>query len=145
MLELSNDRVIVDGYFAAPESFLDEKLLSKMVKGMSITGTEKVDVPDMDRYIERYYKVLNQSYTAQVSPGLYPSCSGCPMGCIKSRVGEIGGNVLLHSLVVCQYAEPIYSDISVVFSCLNSLGYDYTHEDIENLPKLIEAVLKDLS
>lgn len=143
--ELDKNKIVVDGYFISPESFLDEKLSSKQISGFCVTGTEKIELNNFEKYDETYYKVLNQSFRSQVSPGLYPSCTGCPMGCIKSKVGEIGGNVLLHSLVVCQYAEPIYSDIGVVFSCLNCLGYDYTHEDIENLPKLIEAVLKDLS
>jgi hypothetical protein len=53
--------------------------------------------------------------------------------------------VLIHSLVACHYADKIYSDIGVVFSCLNVLGYDYTHEDLENLPKLIEDTIKNIS
>ena len=67
------------------------------------------------------------------------------MGCEKSQRGEIGGNVLIHSLVSCAFATNIYSNIGVVFSCLNILGYDYTHEDIESLPTLIEQILRELS
>ena len=77
-----------------------------------------------------------------IKENTFPSCSLCPMGCKKSNEGEIGGNVLLHSLVACEFAQNIYSDIGIVFSCLNVLGYDYTHEDIENLPKLIEKIFK---
>ncbi len=67
------------------------------------------------------------------------------MGCGKSRVGEIGGNVLIDSLVACQFADKIYTDIGIVFSCLNVLGYNHTHEDMENLPKLIEDTIRKLS
>ena len=65
-------------------------------------------------------------------------------GMQKSKVGEIGGNVLLNSLVACQFADKIYTDIGVVFSCLNTLGYEYTHEDIENLPELIEETIRNI-
>ena len=60
-------------------------------------------------------------------------------------MGEVGGNVLVHSLCACSYSTKIYSDVGTVFSCLNILGYDYTHEDIENLPKMVDKVLKELN
>ena len=43
-----------------------------------------------------------------------------------------------------QFAQAIYSDVNTVFSCLNVLGYDYTHEDIENAPLYISQVLKEI-
>ena len=112
---------------------------------MCVTGTEIYKPENFSSYEKLYYNILNKKSELRVEEGVYPSCSNCPMGCGKSRVGEIGGNVLIHSLVACHFADKIYSDIGVVFSCLNLLGYDYTHEDLENLPKLIEDILKRVS
>ncbi len=100
---------------------------------------------DWDKYKTLYAQILERANLVTVDSGFFPSCSGCPKGCSKSKDGELGGNVLLHSLVACGFAENIYSDISTIFSCLNTLGYEYTHEDIENLPLHIQEVLNNLS
>jgi len=138
-------KFFVDKYFTTPEYFLETKLEEKNIIGLAITGTETFKPVPLDKYQELYHKILARKSDITVLENVHPSCFNCPMGCDRSRVGELGGNVLIHSLVACQYAEKIYSDVGVVFSCLNILGYDYTHEDIENLPKLIEETLKNLN
>ena len=140
----NNETILLDNYFLAPERILERKLLEKNVFGISVTGSKTFDIVDREKYEELYRKVLSQISRVSVDEGYNPSCVGCPMGCKKSKVGEIGGNVIPHSLVACTYAEKIFSDIGIVFSCLNFLGYDYTHEDIENFPHLIREVMKDL-
>jgi len=110
--------------------------------GLVITGTEAYTPAHFSKYQEAYKTVLARSNDLTLGASNKPSCSGCPLGCEKSRYGEIGGNVLVHSLVACQFAEKVYADINTTFSCLNTLGYNYTHEDLENLPKLIEETLK---
>jgi len=142
VLKRANDEIILDDYFTTQEDFLEKKFTRKNISGMVVTGTETYKPADFGRYQEIYYRVLSQAKLITVNKSVDPSCSNCPMGCEKSRVGELGGNVLLHSLVTCSFTEKIYSDIGIVFSCLNVLGYDYTHEDIENLPKLIEEILQ---
>lgn len=139
------DKLILDQYFTAPEKFLETKVTKKNVRGIVITGTKAYDLYDKERYTEQFTKIISRTHDLSVSKSTNPSCSGCPMGCDKSKVGELGGNVLVHSLVACEYAASIYSNIGVVFSCLNVLGYDYTHEDIEALPSLIEKVLNELT
>jgi aldehyde:ferredoxin oxidoreductase len=123
---------------------LEDKLLKKNIRGMVITGTKNVSIENREKYSELFYKILERTNEITVEKDTYPSCSGCPMGCSKSRIGEIGGNTLVHSLVACTFAKNIYSNIGAVFSCLNVLGYDYTHEDIEQLPALIDEVLENL-
>ena len=145
ILTKDDSKFVTDKYFTTPEYFLETKLEKKNVLGISITGTEVFNPRPLDKYQELYHKILARKEDISVLEDTFPSCANCPMGCSKSKVGELGGNVLIHSLVACQYAEKIYSDVGIVFSCLNTLGYDYTHEDIENLPKLIEETLKSLN
>jgi hypothetical protein len=144
-LSFEDGTFLLGNYFKAPESFLDTIMKKKKVKGMCITGTETFKPKNFAIYEKLYDGILSRKSELSVEKGIYPSCAGCPMGCGKSKTGEIGGNIFLHSLVACQYADKIYSDIGIVFSCLNSLGYDYTHEDLENLPRLVEDTLKNLN
>jgi hypothetical protein len=141
----AKEKFLVDKYFSPPEKILEKKLLEKNVRNIVVTGSKTYTIDKPEKYEEIYNKLLNQVPLMTVDKGSYPSCTGCPMGCQKSKTGEIGGNVLTHSLVACSYAENIFSDIGIVFSCLNLLGYDYTHEDIEDYPELIRTVLESLS
>lgn len=144
-LSLILSKLTLDGYFVTQENYLETKFLSKNLLGFVITGTTTFDILNKQKYEELYKALLSATDKMQVTQELYPSCSGCPMGCSKSRVGEIGGNLLVHSLTACTYAGNIYSDVGTVFACLNALGYDYSHEDLENLPSLIGEVLKELN
>lgn len=139
------DKLLCDQYFTTPEYYLETIFKEKNIKEITITGTEIFSPKNFDDYKKLYAEILSRKGDMRVDYADYPSCSGCPMGCGKSKVGEIGGNVLLNSLVACQFADKIYTDIGIVFSCLNTLGYEYTHEDIENLPRLIEETIKNIS
>jgi len=134
--------VKLDGYFFTPEDFLHEKFVRHNLSGIVVTGTEAFKPPNFEKYQDIYFQILERTHELSVKKGLYPSCTVCPMGCEQSSSGEIGGNVLIHSLVTCGFAEKIYADPGIIFSCLNVLGYHYTHEDIENLPNIIEKILK---
>jgi aldehyde:ferredoxin oxidoreductase len=142
VINLTEQKVLLDQEFTTHEYLLENKLKQKNIKGLVVTGTEVFTPVDMEKYQELYHSILARKADLTVGESNKPSCSNCPMGCEKSRFGEIGGNVFVHSLVSCQFAEKIYSDLSVSFSCLNTLGYAYTHEDLENLPNLIEETLK---
>ena len=144
-LAFSNNELVLDGYFKTRDFLLEEKFKEKNIDGFVLTADKLYEVKEFDKYEEIYKRLLARAKELTVEKSNCPSCVGCPMGCEKSRVGEIGGNVLIHSLVACTFAHGIYCDASTVFSCLNVLGYDYTHEDIENLPVLISEVLKELS
>lgn len=138
-------KILADEYFTTPENYLEKSFEEKNIKGISITGTETYSPENFEDYKKLYASILEKKDGMRVEEGTYPSCSNCPMACGKSKVGEIGGNILINSLVSCQFADKIYTDIGMVFSCLNTLGYEYTHEDIENLPVLIEETIRNIS
>jgi hypothetical protein len=144
-LKFEDKKLILDEYFTSHENLLEEKFSKKNLNGFVVTGTNTFAPKKPEKYEELFRKLLLETDALKVEKGFFPSCSGCPMGCPQSKVGELGGNVLAHSLVACGFAEELYTDVGTVFSCLNILGYDYTHEDIENLPALIQEVLKRLS
>lgn len=145
VITISDKEFLLDNYFISKEKNLYVKLLTKNVGGLVITGTEIFTIKDFERYTQLYAEILGKTQALSVEKAFFPSCSGCPMGCEKSKYGEVGGNVLVHSLAACQYAESIFSDIGTVFSCLNTLGYGYTHEDLENLGGLIREVLANIN
>lgn len=144
ILAFDERKVLVDRYFTSPDTYLEDKLKEKNLAAVVITGSKTYPIINKERYDQVYKDLLKRIGDITVSKWFNPSCSGCPVGCTSSKIGEIGGNVLVHSLVGCAFAEKIYSDIGITFSCLNVLGYDYTHEDIEVVPDLIKEVLKDL-
>lgn len=145
VLEMKGKELLLDEYFTEAENILSEKLIRKRVGGLVISSTKSFQLKEPEKYEELYRSLLAKTEMLTVEKGFFPSCSGCPMGCERSKRGEVGGNVLAHSLVACDFAEKIYSDVGTVFSCLNVLGYDYTHEDIENLPLLVQNTLRSMS
>jgi aldehyde:ferredoxin oxidoreductase len=142
-ITLNDSRFLLDDHFSTPERILDQKLSEKNLSGIVLTGTENQKPEDWEKYTELYKSILFKKDEMTINSGLNPSCSNCPMGCVKAAEGELGGNVLLHSLVACQYSEKIYSDLGIVFSCLHTLGYKYTHEELESVPGMIEKILKE--
>jgi len=144
VLEVDSKRASLDTYFETPGTFLHKQMINKNLRALVVTGSKIFQIKDKERYTEIYEQILERVDDVTVEKGGSPSCSGCPLGCAKSLVGEKGGDALVHSLVACSFAEKIYSDENVVFSCLNALGYGYTHEDIENFSKLVYDVLEEL-
>lgn len=138
-------KLLLDGYFTTPEKILEKEFMQKNIKALSVTGTKTLGIVNRENYESLYKELLSRTNEILVEKSSKPSCVGCPMGCEKSKTGEIGGNLIVHSLVACNLSENIYNNAGIVFSCLNVLGYDYTHEDIENLPKMLENILKDLA
>lgn len=144
-ISIKNDLLLLDNYFEAPNEFLKDLLVQKNLKSISITGTKTFEIKNKERYEELYYNLLEKCRKIDIGEKGNPSCFGCPHGCGQARVGEEDGDVLLHSLVVCSYAEEIYSDLGTVFSCLDVLGYRYVHEDLENFPNVVYDLFKELN
>lgn len=144
VLDLDEKKATLDGYFESPKNLLHKVLIQKNLKSLVVTGSRTFEILDKERYEEIYSDILSRVGELTVEKSGRPSCSGCPVGCEESRVGEMSGDVLVHSVVACSFSEPVYSDVNTVFSCLNALGYGYTHEDIENLPNLVYDVLTKL-
>lgn len=141
VLERTQTSVILDNFFMPPEAFLFKKLETKNLNSIVITGSNVFNLVNKEKYAQLYGELLLRSSEVRVNAANFPSCSGCPLGCDQSQVGELGGNILTHCLVSCGYADKIYSDTGVAFSCLNVLGYPYTHEDIEKVPTLAKELL----
>lgn len=137
VVSLESSLVTVDRSFYFGSNALSNKFYSLNVFGLVVSATENVALQNQERYEALYNEILNKKEKMTISAGDNHSCSGCPLGCNKSLIGENGGNALLHSLVACNYSEHVYSDISTIFSCLNVLGLDYLHEDLEALPNLV--------
>lgn len=142
---LSKDgRFLLDGYFGFSLDLVDKKFLLKNIVGICFTGNKNYDIKDVNKYSDLFSQILAKAKDLSVEFGNNPSCSGCPLGCGESKFGEVGGNILPHSLVSCGYAENIYSNVGVVFSCLDVLGYNYTHEHIELLPELFTKTIREI-
>jgi len=145
ILQMDAGNLLLDGYFGLKSGFVEKKFIAKKVLGLCLTGTKTVDLPDVTKYTALFNQILGQANTLGLDFGGRPSCSGCPLGCSESRIGEMGGNILVHSLVACGYAENIYSNLGTVFACLDILGYNYTHEELEALPDLFSKTIKELA
>jgi len=136
-VEVLDGSVLIDGYFAFGDQRLSKKLGEAGIKGIVVSATSGFQIENRERYDRQYNEMLGKVGEMLIEAGSNPSCSGCPMGCARSNLGENGGNVFIHSLVSCVFSESIYSSIPLAFACLNSLGYDYVHEDLEALPDLV--------
>lgn len=145
LLLMDKGGLVLDGYFAPSTTMLEEKFSAIRLLGLCLTGTEVYPVKDSSRYNALYKEILDNIELMDEVSSDNPSCSGCPLGCDDSQNGEIGGNILLHSLVSCCYAENIYSNFGTVFACLDCLGYKYTHEELESLPDLFSKTMKEIA
>ncbi len=144
VLQIDAGNLLLDGYFGLKMGFTEKKFITKRLLGFCLTGTKVTQLGDITKYTALFNQILAQAGSMGLDFGGRPSCSGCPLGCSESRVGEMGGNILLHSLVACGYAENIYSNLGTVFACLDALGYKYTHEQLEALPDLFTKTIKEI-
>ena len=126
------------GYF----SFGDIRGKNPFPKGgvsVTIESTDSLELKNYYDYERLYSKILDDYKMLTVEPRNNPSCFGCPIGCDKSKIGEEDLNVAIlpRCLISCAYAESIYKDIPNVYACLNSVGYNYHHNELEALPSLV--------
>ncbi len=131
LIEFKTNKYLLDNYFRFSGSEADSFLNYKKIMGIVISGTHNFEVVDSKEYDDLYKEILKRYEFLTVKKDEFPSCSGCPVGCSKSNIGENSGNFLVHSFVGCQFAKKLYSNKDLLISCLNVLGYTYTHEDIE--------------
>jgi len=136
----------ISNYFTFGEKDPAVRFNEMNLRGIAVSGSGSFVAKDWGRYEQLYSEIMQRSTDLTVSKSNLPSCSSCPVGCKLSFGGEVGteGSVLTHSLVGCGYASNIYEEIPTVFSCLSSLGYSYTHEDLENLSVLVSNIKTDV-
>lgn len=141
----AGSKFFVDGYFSVPDNSLNIEMKKKNISSIVITGSNIFDLPNSDKYLEIRKTLLEENDRMLVEKSGNPSCVGCPMGCEKSHEGESTDNALLNSLVVCSYASSLFNNVSSVFSCLDSLNYGFTHEELENFPQLVYDLLEEIN
>lgn len=135
---LSAKRVVSEDYFSFGNFRKKQPELSGKI-GIDIDTTESYDLKNYYDFEKIYSDILDGYRKLTVDPRNNPSCTGCPMGCDKSSLGEddINVAVLPRCLISCAYAEDIYKSIPLVYSCLSSVGYNYRHSDLEKIPTLV--------
>ncbi len=140
----AGNKFFVDNYFSLPDNDLNLVFKKKNISSVVVTGAKTFPVPSNEKYNEIYMDLLDNSKKLLVEKSGNPSCAGCPMGCESSHLGESIPDPLLNSLVVCSYAKPLFSNVNAVFSCLDSLGYGFNHEDLENFSQLVYDLLEEI-
>lgn len=135
--------------FSSGESFSDShfsfdanvgrRLYLSNLLGLTVTADQAVPVTKEKDYQEIYQEILKRGQELEVTYSHWPSCGGCPAGCeLSIAIEERPELVLSHCLVTCGFAQTIYESQALIFSCLNSLGYSYKHEDLELvMPKVL--------
>lgn len=143
IIEFKTNKYLLDNYFRFSGSEADSILHYKKVLGIVISGSFNFSLPSPAEYNELYKQILQKYQRLTIEKGEFPSCSGCPMGCSKSNIGEKNGSLLAHSLVGCSFANNLFNNHDLIISCLNVLGYSYTHEDIEKYLQTLYNLKKD--
>lgn len=122
-----------DNYFQI-EAEIGRKLYLSNLLGLTISGDDSLTLYKMSDYEDLYSDIISKGNMLKVPYDGKLSCGGCPAGCDFSQFVEQEFDLVLsHCLVACGFASPIYESIPLVFSCLNSLGLPYKHEDLESL------------
>jgi len=133
-------KTLIDNYFGFGKS-----VNIKNLKGLIISGEGEIKIPNKRTYNEIYNKVLDKKAELFVKYAGYPSCWGCPAGCSFSNKGETdNAAVLPRCLVSCEFAESVYKEIPLVFTCLTVLGLKYNHEHLERIPDLVGSLKREL-
>lgn len=135
-LVISGTRITSCGYFSYGDMSESPINMSGSIY-IKIDHLDSVDLDDTFEYEKCYSSLIDSFKNVTVEPRNNPSCMGCPMGCDFSSKGEddLSCSLLSRALISCGYASDIYKQIPTAFACLSSIGYDYTHEDLERLPK----------
>ncbi len=136
-LLLEANKVVSNGYFSFGEVIGVIDLNFRV--GINIKTTKEYDIYDYYGYVKVYDEILDLYKELEVEPRNNPSCFGCPIGCDYSSIGEdnLGPAVLVRCLVACGYANQIYKEVPLVYSCLSSIGYTYYHSDLTNISEKV--------
>jgi len=136
----SQDRAEVDDYFQA-DPRLGSKFSEDNLRALVINAFRSQRIEKPGEYSKLYQEILSRGRDLSVPYSNSPSCAGCPAGCSQSRQSSPDLSLTLpYCLVACQFAAKIFGDVPTVFSCLNSLGLDYSHEVLEGLPAKINQM-----
>ncbi|MDP2874284.1 MAG: aldehyde ferredoxin oxidoreductase N-terminal domain-containing protein [bacterium] len=130
--------LVVDDFFKFGEPSLAEVWREHNLLELVVSGLGSYELPTGGDYQTLRQKILSLGSALPTLASGSRSCSGCPLGCSAAELGgEPSGGFLSHCLVACGFAEKIYEGIPTTFACLTSLGYRYTHEQLEALPSFL--------
>lgn len=139
-IAFSQDSASVDDYFQA-EGRLGSKFWENNLRALVVNASRSQKIGKPEEYSKLYQEILSRGRDLSVPYGNFPSCAGCPAGCSQSRQSSPDLSLTMpYCLVACQFAAKIFSSVPTVFSCLNSLGLDYSHEVLESLPVKINQM-----
>lgn len=125
---------------------LSNNVVSNGLVGFVYSFDGEYKIPDTQSYKDVLSKLSSLEESLSVVRGGNESCFGCPMGCALSTKKEsLNPSILTRSLVGCGYADSIYSQINLVFSCFSSLKIDYNHEFLEFFPQKAGLVARELN
>jgi aldehyde:ferredoxin oxidoreductase len=144
-IRFSTNKYLLDYFFRFTGNEADAMLVYKKISGLVISATHNFTIQDFSDYQEKYQDLLLRHGELNVQKDNFLSCSGCPMGCSKSVIGEKGGSLLAHSLVACSYSQKIFNNTDLVISLLGVLGYSYTHEDLERYLENLRQLKNEFS
>ncbi len=140
------DWLVVDDFFRFGQPSLAEVWREHNLLELVVSGLGSYELPPSGDYQALRQKILSLGSSLPTLASGSRSCSGCPLGCSAAELGgELAGGGLSHCLVACGFAEKIYEDIPTTFACLTSLGYRYTHEQLEALPSLLYNLREEIS
>jgi len=133
------DNCQIDSYFSFGSPDLAILGKQKNLKAILISGTSSSRLSFKSHYERMFFDIIAKSAELDVPFMGFKSCGICPAGCRYSKNGEGVDNtpILGRCLVSCQYAKNIYKNIPRVFSCLESVGYHYNHDDLEGISEKV--------
>ena len=135
----------IDGWFSFGDPTLSRLVKERNLSQLIVSGTGEVPVAYPREYQDLFQRILGWESGLAVEAGENPSCAPCPLGCKLSHEGETQKvGVLPRCLVACGWAEAIYREVPLVFSCLSSLGYGYSHADLEKIARKVGELRKTL-
>lgn len=143
-LSFGPEQSLSDDYFQI-QGEVGRKFYLDNLLGLNISGDTSLTISKLPDYEELYLDILSKGNLLKVPYDGKISCGGCPAGCDFSPLVEEGFDLVLsHCLVACGFASPIYENVPLIFSCLNSLGLPYKHEDLESLVDRVNHLRKSL-
>lgn len=144
LLTFASQGSLSDNFFNINDE-IGRRLYLNNLHGIAISGDTSLPLVKENEYKELYLEILSKGSQLDVPYGGRLSCGGCPAGCDFSEYEEQKPELVLsHCLVTCGFAGKAYENIPLIFSCLNSLGLPYRHEDLEALPDRIKYIRQHL-
>lgn len=142
-INFDDEGASIDHYFRL-DPRLGQRLRGQNVGCLTVSADRSLKIEKMDEYGKLYREILTRGRELSVPYDNFFSCAGCPAGCSLSAQPEYNPSLTLsYCLVACGFAEHIFNNVPTVFACFQSLGFDYTHEVLEEVSDRIIRMRSD--